>query len=380
MSPIHVAGYAEGVTQNLRHMLDGLRRHGVDVSLLTPSQAPEQLGRPFSTLARGAELVRLLNRTELEADIIHINLQNPSQAILLKRLALSKAHALWSVWDAYVGLGDLIDLAQSPGPSGLIAEHLPHFLLNTPFTARLGLSGLGTVVVSCKFLESRILRLGVGRARVHVIPNGVDTEEYRPAANGSERQGVRENLGIGTDRRVVLYYGHATRVRGLDTLIWSMMRVLRTIPDAFLLIAESGRRTMDLERQIREAGISEKTMVLGHVDVPRILRAADVGVLPLASHLGAAMIPNTLLEMMAAGLPVVATRVGAMPELVSHDETGLLVAPGDSTGLAEAIVRLLRNEWMRDQLGRAGHQLVVERYEWSLSIDRLLQLYHTMMN
>jgi glycosyltransferase involved in cell wall biosynthesis len=159
-----------------------------------------------------------------------------------------------------------------------------------------------------------------------------------------------------------------------------MMRVLRTIPDAFLLIAESGRRTMDLERQIREAGISEKTMVLGHVDVPRILRAADVGVLPLASHLGAAMIPNTLLEMMAAGLPVVATRVGAMPELVSHDETGLLVAPGDSTGLAEAIVRLLRNEWMRDQLGRAGHQLVVERYEWSLSIDRLLQLYHTMMN
>ncbi len=379
LSPIHVTGNAEGVTQNIRYILRGLQNLGVEASLLTPSQEPNVLGRPFSSVFRGLELARLLRQKHDRADLFHIHLQNPSQALLLKRVRMLRSRVILQIWDSYIEYDDVVQILQGQESSALLAEYLPHIVLNTRWTAGIALAGFETFVVSCRFMEQRIRRLGLRRSQIMLIPNGVNTNEYRQPHN-SEREEVRGALKIGHERPVVLYYGHATRIRGVPHLFKSMALVAKVVPNVLLLIAESGRRTIDLQREIQEAGIEEKTLVLGHVNVPKILFAADIGVLPLASHLGAAMMPNTLLEMMAAGLPVVTTTVGALPEVVMDGRTGLLVKPCNPSQLASAIIRLLSDDGLCESLGKAARSVVKEKYEWTTSIQKLAKLYDGMCN
>lgn len=377
-SPVYARGHAEGMTRNIRYILDSLRRQRIEAFLLTPTQADQQLGRPFSSLLRGIELNRLLRNQIPKADILHINLQNPSQGLVLRGIPMPKSRVVCSIWGSYIEFGDLVPTLKNPELShALLPELFPHIVLNTRLTASAGLAGLESLLVSCKFIEERIKRLRLPSSRVRVIPNGVDTHEYRPPRD-SERAEVRESLGIAREQKVVVYYGHATRMRGVDCLVKSMALVFRKIPEALLLIAESGRRTFNLQKLIRDTGIAERTILLGHVNVPRILFAADLGVLPLASHVGAGIIPNMLLEMMAAGLPVVATTVGAIPDVVTHEKTGLLVEPCSPTQLAEAIIKLFTFDAMREDLGRAAHSHVEKEYDWRISIKKLIQLYRDL--
>ncbi len=374
-SPVHVSGSVEGITKNVQYMLNGLQGQGIEASLLTPTQSPLQMSLPFNTVLRGIELAKLLRERTAQADIFHVNLQNASQSLVLRGIPLPKSRLVCSVWSSYVEFDEVMRIVRNAGYSaGLIAEHLPHMILNTRLTASVGLSKVRTFVASCKFIEKRINALRLSGPHVQVIPNGVDVNDYR-SPRDSEKAEVRETLGIAPEQKVVLYYGHTTRTRGVDYLIQAMSLVFKTLSNVVLLIAESGLRSFDLKRQIHEARMAEKTILLGRVNVPRILFAADVAVLPLISHVGSIMIPNTLLEMMAAGLPVVTTTIGAMPEVVTHNKTGVLVEPYRPTDLAQAIIMLLSDDQMRRELGQAACGLMKEKYNWDASIKKLIQLY-----
>jgi len=172
-------------------------------------------------------------------------------------------------------------------------------------------------------------------------------------------------LVIGVVARLVPYKGHAD-------LIAALPRILQAAPTTRLVFIGDGPAAPDLRHQVHEVGLTDQVHFLGERrDIPRLLRALDVFVLP--SHqegLGLAII-----EAMAAGLPVVATRVGGIPDVVIEGETGLLVEPGNPAELAEAIIQLLTNPHIQRQMGIKGRQRVESYFTAQRSAANLTALY-----
>jgi glycosyltransferase involved in cell wall biosynthesis len=139
--------------------------------------------------------------------------------------------------------------------------------------------------------------------------------------------------------------------KGLPYLLEAIPDVVRQLPEARFVIAGDGPERPSVERRIRELGIEEHVELLGmRQDVQALLAQFDVFVLPSLLE----GFPNAVLEAMATGLPIVATRVGGVPEMVRHQESGLLVEPGSSTALAAALVEVGCDEGFQRRLGRAA--------------------------
>jgi glycosyltransferase involved in cell wall biosynthesis len=160
-------------------------------------------------------------------------------------------------------------------------------------------------------------------------------------------------------------------VKDHATLLRAFANVSAAVQDVDLLLVGDGPLRPDLEAQADALGITRRVRFLGvRHDVPDILAASDVFVLPSLSE--AASI--TLLEAMATGTPVVATNVGGNPEIVRHDENGLLTPRGDAPAMAMAIVRLLREPERARELGAHAAEQVRRTYRLERTIDR----YHTL--
>jgi len=176
----------------------------------------------------------------------------------------------------------------------------------------------------------------------------------------------------------VLFVGGLEPRKGLEHLILAMEFALREVPDANLtVVAKSGFRGVDDPEWFRilaeRAGLGKKISFLESVSQERLMQLyadCDVVVLPSRNE-GWGL---SLMEAMACKKPVVATRVGGVPELVDHEENGFLVEPGDTAALTGAIVRLLKDKSLRDRLGDAGYRKV-SSFTWDKTADVVLRNY-----
>ncbi|NOY45286.1 MAG: glycosyltransferase [Deltaproteobacteria bacterium] len=188
------------------------------------------------------------------------------------------------------------------------------------------------------------------RRPVNQIYNGVDTEVYRPGPG----HGIRSELGIPPDAFVAGIVGRLDPIKDHPTLFRAFSLLREKVPSARLLVVGDGP-----ERARLESLGGEGALFLGdRTDVPEILRTLDVFVLSSRNE----GISNTVLEAMAAGLPVVATRVGGNPELVAEGETGTLVPPGDTEALCQALAGYALHPDRARSHGRAGRNLVEARF------------------
>ena len=222
-------------------------------------------------------------------------------------------------------------------------------------------------------------RAEIERARVspdHVVTiyNGIDVERF--SAIGAESGiRVRQEFGIPAGVPLIGAVGRLHPQKDFAGLLQSMAAVQKHISPARLLLTGEGELRDDLETQARSLGISEIVTFAGfRSDVPEILAACDVFVLPSLWE----GLPNVVLEAMALGLAVVATRVGGVPEIVIDGETGLLVPPGEPETLAEALVRLLRDPDLRSRMGRAGRRRVEQRFSASQMVCETEALYEAL--
>jgi glycosyltransferase involved in cell wall biosynthesis len=198
----------------------------------------------------------------------------------------------------------------------------------------------------------------VGKAdRFAVVPSGIDRERFgRARAQGKHQP---DWFGCPPDALVVGSVGWLTDIKGHEYLIAAVAKLKQDFPALHVVIVGSGDRHDDLLQQAESAGLRGAVHLLGHRDdVEACLAGMDLFVLPsLNEGMGRALI-----EAMAAGLPVIASRVGGIPAVISHERTGLLVPPRDADALAEALRRLLdRPEWAK-QLGVAASHSVDSRY------------------
>jgi glycosyltransferase involved in cell wall biosynthesis len=194
------------------------------------------------------------------------------------------------------------------------------------------------------------LELGVGRADgTPVIHSGVDLDTFRAAA--PEPNSLKRSLGLETSCRIIGFVGWLLPIKGPLHLLNAMAAVWERHPDTVLVLVGKGGQEAELKQRAQELGAGGRVRFLGwREDVAQIMPLFDVFVLPsLNEGMG-----RVLVEAMAAGRPVVASRTGGIPDLVRHEESGLLVNPGDEAGLAAAIARLLESPAEAQRLADGG--------------------------
>jgi glycosyltransferase involved in cell wall biosynthesis len=210
--------------------------------------------------------------------------------------------------------------------------------------------------------------MGVDPARVHRAFNGVDAR-FQPGDSAD----ARGRTGLPADRFIVLFVGLLVPVKGLDVLVQSLPGL--DAPELLCVLVGEGDSRAELERQAEELGVSRQLRFVGRQPSSEIqtwINAADVLVLPSRSE-GR---PNVVLEAQACGVPVIATRVGGTPELVQHEQTGLLMDRDDPIALAGSLRRLMEDADLRRRLGRAGRQSIIDQgLTWEANAEQMLQLY-----
>ncbi|WP_329743197.1 TIGR03088 family PEP-CTERM/XrtA system glycosyltransferase [Dyella sp. A6] len=218
------------------------------------------------------------------------------------------------------------------------------------------------VPVSVELRDWLTQRVGIRPSKVLHIPNGIDVDRYGIASSQRASRRLTGNLAppgtllVGNVARLDKVKDHAALISAFGLL---REQAASHDVDCRLVIAGDGPQRAVLEQQIVELGLTESVHLLGNRDdVPELLAECDLFVL---SSMAEGM-PLTLLEAMAAGLPVVTTRVGDTASMVEADRTGVLVPPGDPQALAEAMRMYAIDEPLRRQHGEAGRARVVARF------------------
>ncbi|HET9323356.1 MAG TPA: glycosyltransferase family 4 protein [Gaiellaceae bacterium] len=330
--------------------------HGFDVAVAAHGAGPlreaaeaagvrflplRRLQRPISPwrdLAAVIELTRLLRRER--PDIVHAS---SSKAGVLGRLAAALARVPIRIFTAHGWA-----FAAHTGAASLLYRWADRAV--RPLTT-------ATVCVAEQQRAVGLAARTCDAERTVVIPNGVDVDDApRAAPDGG--------------RPLVVSVGRLKPPKDALTLVRSLALLPAGSCDA-LVVGDGPDRPL-VEAEIRALGLRERIRLAGdRHDVPTLLAGADVFVLSSASE----GMPVSVLEAMAAGLPVVASRVGGVPELVVEGKTGLLVDPGDPGGLAEALRRLVQDPALRRRLGEAGRARVEQRFDVDAFRRAHLELY-----
>jgi glycosyltransferase involved in cell wall biosynthesis len=225
------------------------------------------------------------------------------------------------------------------------------------------------LIAVSKAIEHKLVDEERVQAPVRLIYNGVDLSRYdhqEPCCT------LPEEYGMEPGSKLVGVVARLEPEKGHPTLLEAWPTVLRAVPDAYLLFVGEGSRREALEAQARELRIAHRVVFTGRRDdVPAVTAALDVAVLP--SYREAQGL--SILEAMALSRPVVASRVGGIPEMITDGETGLLVPPHDASALADAISRLLLDHPFADTIGRAGHDLVHDRFCIELMVSAIQSIY-----
>ena len=204
--------------------------------------------------------------------------------------------------------------------------------------------------------------------RVVSIPTGVSGEFFDVARDG----GAKRAFGLEPSALVITNVGILRRVKGHEIMFRAVPDVVREFPQARFLVVGDGPRRAELERMADDLAIGEYVTFTGFIeDIRGVYTCTDVAVLSSWSE----GLPQSVLQALACAVPVVATRVGGVPEVVKHEKTGFLAEPGDHGGLAREIIRVLREPEKAYQTALAGRELVRKDHSVERMLDQLEQLY-----
>lgn len=229
------------------------------------------------------------------------------------------------------------------------------------------------VLVNADAIRENLIVQGYAPDKIVVIRNGITLGKFREARRGAV---IRQELGLPASASLVGVFSRLNRMKGVEYFLDAASVLAGRFPDVWFLVVGDGAIKDELEEQARRLGLGRRIVFTGfRSDVPELLSEAAISVLPSLSE-GTS---NTLLESMAAGIPVVATRVGGNPEVIEDGVSGLLVPPRDSAALAAAMGRLLEDEDLAHKLGQAGIGRVAELFSIEGSVDQTEHLYQRLV-
>ena len=225
------------------------------------------------------------------------------------------------------------------------------------------------LIAVSKSIVAKIADERPGLAPVELIYNGVDLSRYDDQEPNCE---LREQFGMEPGSQVVGVVARLEPEKGHQTLIDAWPHVLRSVPDAYLMVVGEGSMRDSLEARAAANRVAHRVLFTGRRDdIPAVTATFDVAVLP--SHREAQGL--SILEAMALSRPVVASDVGGIPEMIEDGVTGVLVPHDQPEALAAAIVRLLNDHAYADTIAKAGHDLVHDRFCIELMVRAIEDIY-----
>jgi glycosyltransferase involved in cell wall biosynthesis len=234
------------------------------------------------------------------------------------------------------------------------------------------------VLVNATAVKDWLMGEGYDASKIVVIRNGVDMSGF---ARSAEPDRIRLELGLAPSTPLVAVVSRLTPLKGLENLLEAAAMLKPRYPDArFLVVGETSPMEVPYLGQLKQLadrlGVGDRVIFTGRrSDVPALLSAVNVSVMPSLNE----ALSNVLLESMGAGAPTVATRVGGTPEALVHEQTGLLVAPGDSRAIADSVSRLLDNPALASRLGQAARTLIKDRFSVDQMVHSTQDLYAELL-
>lgn len=340
-----------GGQDQLLSLLQGLKMHGHDVTLVAQPESPMEkrardegiavypikLWTEFDLLTF-LKFYKLFRSTRI--DIVHYNTPRP------------------------IFLGTLASRIMNV-PVRIISRRVNYPLRNTPYSRFKYQWGIDRIIAVSNSIKQTLIAHGINPRIIDTVYEGIDVKAFDAVPASSERLFPEDSFVFGT-------LAYLSEEKGLTYLVDAASRVIRAHASARFVLVGEGPLRKKLEQQVRDQGLESSFVFTGfREDVASILKTFNAFVLPSLSE----GFPTVILYAMAASLPVVATRVGGIPELVEEGVSGYLAPPADGNALAESLSLLLNDRAVATALGRAGRQRIETIFNLDNKINETLSIY-----
>lgn len=328
----------------------------------------------FACLRRWGPFVSELARLQIPLEEYQVSTFRSVQALAQQaRLARQISRRRIDIVHAYNFYGNVFAIPPArlvaPVVIASIRDRAPYLTSMQKRVQRYACQFADCVLVNADAVKDWLINEeGYDPSNIVVIRNGVDTARFEGPA---EDDAIRQEFGFAADAPLVVLVSRLTQMKGIEQFLEAAAALKPRYPAArFLIVGETSPPNPAYLRELKDLaerlGVADRIVFTGlRSDVPRLLRSATVAVMPSLNE----ALSNVLLESMAAGAPVVATRVGGTPEALIDGETGLLVEPGDAGAIADRVARLLDNRELAAQLGGAARALIADKF----SVERMVR-------
>lgn len=225
-----------------------------------------------------------------------------------------------------------------------------------------------TIVVSETSRKAVLEAFDLDPSRMHVVHNGIDTETFRPLPDIERQEGL------------ILYVGNSEdRNKGARYLLDALHLLQNDKRDFHLAFVDHKKENLKLApRLVQKYGLSSRVHFTGRVSTEQLVKLYNQAMIVVSPSLYEGFgLPAA--EAMSCGAPVIATTGGAFPEVIDHERTGWLVEPGSARALADAICKLSEDEGLRERLGTAGRESILERFNWRKAAEETLAVYEELL-
>lgn len=314
-----------------------------------------QINQIVANARYAAKERRILQEEKPDALLIRYNMLNFSAVLLAKRMGIPVVLEVNSPM-AFERKNLVKDMMFLPALPQLIE--------------RMNMKRADAIIVVSKHLKEYFVNHGISASKISVIPNGVDIERFSPKISGAR---VREKHGL-KNRIVLGFVGSFHYWHGLENLLRLIEHTQKRHDDVAYLLVGDGPLKKSADEFVAHKNLEKSVVLTGYVphqEIPEYVAAMDIVLAPYPKMDFFYFSPLKLFEYMAAGKPVIASRIGQIAEIIQNEENGLLYAPEKIDELLDKATRLIEHDDDRQRMGSAARQTIVESYTWQHNAEMI---------
>lgn len=364
-----------GIATHIRELAKYLSRLGHEIQIITVKTFEENIDNPVTNV------IRLEGSTIPGIQVLSpLDLKHVKHVILKGKFDIIHGHHAFTPVSLYS-----ISLASKHGfPTVLTAHSLGigyrhsviwKTLKPVLYPVKRAFDKADKIIAVSKAVKQFMSHIVSCPEKIEIIPNGVDLERFIYPPNTGK---LRETLNLPLDVPIIFFVGRLSIRKGVHILVDAFKHVIKEFPEAKLLIAGKGFLKEYLRYKIKASNVANNVEFLGYISDDKLIKLYAASNIFVCPSIFAEAFGIVILEAMASGKPVIATKVGGIPEIIDHEINGFLVEPNDTGELSSAIIRLLSDKKEMNRMGKNARKKVEEVYDWNKLVFRILEVYEEL--